>query len=86
MVGFASDANAPSGLLRAISGTRPMNKNTTEGQLKQVKGSVKEALGKVIGNDSLEAEGATEKAVGKAQKGAGEAHDIARETTRKKPR
>ena len=62
-----------------------MNQNTTDGHLKEVKGSVKEALGKVVGSDHLEAEGATEKAVGKAQKGAGEAQEIARETTRKKP-
>ncbi len=45
-----------------------MNKNTNEGNLKQVKGSVKEALGKVIGNQGLEAEGATEKVEGKNQK------------------
>lgn len=56
-----------------------MNKNTVDGTLKQVKGSVKEALGKVTGNDRLEAEGATEKVEGKVQEGAGKAQQAAKD-------
>ena len=48
-----------------------MNKDIANGNLKQVKGSVKEALGKVMGDDGLEAEGATEKSAGKAQEKTG---------------
>ena len=63
-----------------------MNKDTTDGDVEQVKGSVKEALGKVIGNENLEAEGASEKAVGRARKDLGQARkaaeDAARKTTR----
>jgi len=62
-----------------------MNKDTTDGDVEQVKGSVKEALGKVIGNENLEAEGASEKAVGRARNDLGqarkEAEDAARKTT-----
>ncbi|MFM9925030.1 CsbD family protein [Variovorax sp. H27-G14] len=54
-----------------------MNKNTVDGTLKQVKGSVKEALGKVTGNEKLEAEGATEKVAGKAQQAAKDLADKA---------
>ncbi len=59
-----------------------MNKNTNEGNLKQVKGSVKEALGKVIGNQGLEAEGATEKVAGKNQENLGKTQDAAKKTAR----
>ena len=63
-----------------------MNKDTTDSDVEQVKGSVKEALGKVIGNENLEAEGASEKAVGRARKDLGQARkaaeDAARKTTR----
>ena len=34
---------------------------------KKVKGSVKEAIGKITGNPAIQAEGAAEKATGKAQ-------------------
>ena len=60
-----------------------MNKNTVEGKLEQVKGSVKEALGKVTGNDRLEAEGATEKVAGKAREGVGKAQDAAKDAADK---
>ena len=38
-----------------------MNKKTADGKLTEVKGSLKEALGKVMGNPGLEAEGAIQK-------------------------
>lgn len=44
-----------------------MNEDQVKGRVKQVKGSVKEATGKVVGSKRLEAEGTTDKAVGKTQ-------------------
>lgn len=60
-----------------------MNKNTTDGNLKKVKGSVKEALGKVMGNDGLEAEGATEKSNGKVQEKLGKMQAKAEDAAKK---
>jgi uncharacterized protein YjbJ (UPF0337 family) len=60
-----------------------MNKNTTDGTLKQVKGSVKEALGKVTGNTKLEVEGAAEKVEGEVQEGAGKAQQAVKDISKK---
>jgi len=60
-----------------------MNKKTTDGKLAEVKGSVKEALGKVIGNDGLAAEGAIEKEQGRKEKNAGKAEKSAKNTAKK---
>lgn len=60
-----------------------MNKDTIDGNLKQVKGSVKEALGKVTGNKRLEVEGATEKVAGKVQEGVGKTRDAAKDVADK---
>ncbi|WP_454908759.1 CsbD family protein [Variovorax gossypii] len=60
-----------------------MNKDTIDGNLKQVKGSVKEALGKVTGNKRLEVEGAAEKLAGKAQEGVGKTQDAAKDAVDK---
>lgn len=45
-----------------------MNKDQVEGALEKAKGSVKESVGKMVGNDKLEAEGAGNKAAGTVQK------------------
>jgi uncharacterized protein YjbJ (UPF0337 family) len=60
-----------------------MNKNTVDGNLKQVTGSVKEALGKVIGNENLEAKGAAEKVAGKAQENVGKTQEAAKDAVKK---
>ena len=60
-----------------------MDKNRIEGATKQVKGSVKEAIGKLTGDKKTEVEGATEKAVGKAQRKVGEFADKVRDKTSK---
>uniref|UniRef100_UPI002032681A CsbD family protein n=1 Tax=Caballeronia sp. INML3 TaxID=2921752 RepID=UPI002032681A len=52
-----------------------MDKNRVEGAAKQVKGSIKEAIGKVTGDRTTEAKGAAEKAEGKVQETAGKALD-----------
>jgi len=60
-----------------------MHKDTVKGAAKDVSGSVKEALGKATGNQRLEAEGITERAAGKVQKGVGDLKDAAREALKK---
>lgn len=60
-----------------------MNKKTNDGKSAEVKGSVKEALGKVIGNDGLAAEGAIEKKQGRKEKNAGKAEESAQDTVKK---
>ena len=44
-----------------------MNKNQVEGRTDQVKGKIKEATGKVTGNESLENKGKTQNLGGKAE-------------------
>lgn len=58
-----------------------MDKNRIDGKVKQVKGSVKEALGKVTGDRKTEAEGLSEKTAGKIQEKAGETADAIRKHT-----
>jgi uncharacterized protein YjbJ (UPF0337 family) len=60
-----------------------MDKDRIEGAKKQVVGSVKEALGKVTGNDRVEAEGTAEKTAGKIQGKAGEAKDAVRDAVKR---
>lgn len=49
-----------------------VNKDQVNGALKQAKGAVKEAAGKVTGNKQTQAEGTAEKIAGKVQKGYGD--------------
>jgi len=56
-----------------------MHKDEIKGTAKQAKGAMKEAAGKASGDDRMRAEGATEKTVGKAQKGVGNLKDAARD-------
>ena len=44
-----------------------MDKTQVEGSAKKVKGSIKEAIGKVTGDAELQAKGAVEKTAGRAQ-------------------
>ena len=52
-----------------------MNKDQVEGRIDQVKGAIKEATGKVVGNDQLKAEGHADKIVGKVQADVGDAKE-----------
>ncbi len=52
-----------------------MDKNRIEGAAKQMKGSVKEAAGKVTGDAKLEAEGKADKVTGRAQNAVGGVKD-----------
>jgi len=47
-------------------------KDNAEGKMHQVKGKIKETVGKVVHNSNLEAEGITEKIAGKAQEKIGQ--------------
>ncbi|MEA5125425.1 MULTISPECIES: CsbD family protein [Xanthomonas] len=59
-----------------------MDKNRIEGTAKQVKGSVKEAIGRVTGDKSTELEGAAEKNIGKVQAKAGQVADKVRDASK----
>lgn len=48
-----------------------MHKDEVEGNAKQARGAVKDAVGKVTGDDKLRADGAADKAEGKVQEGVG---------------
>jgi uncharacterized protein YjbJ (UPF0337 family) len=56
-----------------------MDKNRIEGQVDKAKGSVKDAAGKVLGNNRLRAEGEAGKVKGEIKKTVGEAADKTRE-------
>ena len=56
-----------------------MDKDRTDGILKQAKGAVKEAAGKLTGDAKLEAEGKTDKAAGKVQNAVGGLKDSLKE-------
>lgn len=52
-----------------------MNKDQVKGRAKEVKGNIKEAAGKMVGNDKLKVEGRVDKAAGKAQGNYGDLKD-----------
>ena len=60
-----------------------VDENRTEGLGHQVKGGIKEVVGKVTGNTQTEAEGAAEKTGGKAQETVGNAKDTVRDVFKK---
>ncbi len=56
-----------------------MNKDQTEGHGKDIKGSIKETVGKAVGSKDTEREGQADQAEGKVQNAWGSAKDKARE-------
>jgi uncharacterized protein YjbJ (UPF0337 family) len=60
-----------------------MDKNRNLGTRHEIKGAVKEVIGKVTGNKSKEIAGNLEKNLGKVQKNAGEAADAIRDAAKK---
>lgn len=60
-----------------------MDKDRIDGAAKQVKGSIKEAVGKVTGDSKTQAEGVAEKAAGKVQSSVGGAKDATRDALKK---
>lgn len=56
-----------------------MHKDEVEGAAKEVRGNVKDAIGKATGDDKLRADGMADKAEGKIQKGVGKAKEAVRD-------
>lgn len=56
-----------------------MHKDTAKGAMKDAKGSIKQAAGRAMGDERMEAEGAADKVAGKVQKGVGNLKDAARD-------
>ncbi|WP_027995000.1 CsbD family protein [Simplicispira psychrophila] len=61
-----------------------MNKDQVQGTLEKAKGNVKEAAGKLVGNERLQAEGQADQVAGAVQKKVGDVKDAV-ETITKKP-
>lgn len=65
-----------------------VNKDQAKGALEKAKGSVKETVGKAVGSEKMQAEGAADKAAGTAQKGVGNVKEAAKDavdSSRRKP-
>src|SRR5208282_4176098 len=62
-----------------------MDKDRVEGSAKQVKGAVKETIGKVVGDAKLEAEGKADETEGKVQNAIGGLKDAVRDAAKKSP-
>lgn len=60
-----------------------VDKNRTDGTKHEVKGAIKEGVGKVTGNKTKEVSGNIEKNAGKVQKEVGKAADHARSDAKK---
>jgi len=60
-----------------------MHKDEVDGIGKQIKGSVKDAVGGLTGNEKLQAEGKLDKAEGKVQQKVGEVKDDAKDSLKK---
>jgi len=61
-----------------------MNKDQVKGRVEQAKGSVKEATGKVVGNDRLQAEGKIDKVTGKTQATYGDVKEDIKDAVKKR--
>lgn len=60
-----------------------MDKNRNSGAKHEIKGAVKEFVGKITGNDSKELAGSVEQKLGQVQRKAGEASDEIRDAAKK---
>jgi uncharacterized protein YjbJ (UPF0337 family) len=56
-----------------------MNKDQIKGRAEEVKGNIKEGVGKAVGNDRLRGEGKVDELAGKTQAGYGDAKDKAKD-------
>lgn len=57
-----------------------MNKDQVKGRVTKAKGQIKEAAGKAVGNESMEAEGKIQKVAGKIQAKFGDAKNDIKKT------
>ena len=60
-----------------------MDKDRIAGSAKVIKGTIKEKVGRAIGDAKLESEGKSDKAVGKVQNAIGGLKDTVRDATKK---
>jgi len=60
-----------------------MHKDEVEGTAKEARGNVKDAIGKVTGDDKLRADGAADKVEGSVQKNVGKVKEAARDALKK---
>jgi len=60
-----------------------MDKDRVVGSAKELKGKVKQAIGKVVGDAKLEAEGKSDKVEGNVQNAVGAVKDAVREAVKK---
>ena len=60
-----------------------MDKDRIAGIAKEVKGSVKEVMGKVVGDANLQSDGKAERTAGKIQNAVGGIKDTVREVVKK---
>jgi len=60
-----------------------MDKDRIAGSVKEIKGSVKQAVGKAVGDAKLESDGRADKAEGKVQNAIGGVKDTVREALKK---
>lgn len=60
-----------------------MNEDQVKGRLEQAKGHIKEAAGKVTGNESLKQEGRVDQASGKVQANYGDLKEDAKDAVKK---
>jgi uncharacterized protein YjbJ (UPF0337 family) len=60
-----------------------MDKDRVAGSAKEIKGTIKEAVGKVVGDAKLKAEGKSDQVEGKLQNAVGGLKDAAREAVKK---
>ena len=60
-----------------------MDKDRIAGAAKEIKGSVKEAIGKVVGDAKLQSDGKADRAAGKVQNAIGGMKDAVREIVKK---
>ena len=60
-----------------------MNKDQVKGRIEQTTGKVKEAAGKLVGNDRLRTEGAADQVKGKVQAGYGDAKENVKDKAKK---
>ncbi|MBX9750964.1 MAG: CsbD family protein [Roseococcus sp.] len=61
-----------------------MDKDRIAGAARQAKGAVKQAAGKLVGDQKLQAEGTADKAAGKMKSAVGGAKDTARDAVKRK--
>ena len=73
----------PARLFSGLTEESVMDKDRVAGSAKQVRGAVKEVVGKVVGDAKLESEGKADKAAGKVQNAIGGVKDAVRDAVKK---